>query len=174
MRPTMISALTVVAALAVACSSSSSPSSTSARVDMQDQCDSSSFNATLGAGTCVMKGSETLSQFNAELSATKQVAAWRFVPTALTVRAGDMISAYNAGGEIHTFTRVAQYGGGVVPALNQASGNPTEAPECTQLSTADRVKSGGVFVTPALTTTGTALYQCCIHPWMRTTVTVTN
>jgi hypothetical protein len=51
----------------------------------------------------------TFAQFNSELSATQQVAAWRFVPPNLTVRVGQSIAATNDGGEVHTFTEVAQF-----------------------------------------------------------------
>jgi hypothetical protein len=73
------------------------------------------------------------------------------------------------GGEIHTFTRVAAFGGGIVPFLNGLSGTPVVAPECTALEPDD-------FVAPAATyeeevqAGSTQRFQCCIHPWMRTTV----
>lgn len=145
---------------------------TTATVAMQDQCDSSSFNATLGPGTCMQKGSVTLSQFNAELSASGSVAEWRFVPASLSARVGERIMATNQGGERHTFTRVAQFGGGIVQNLNTASGNPTETPECRSVTAADLVAPGASVTTQTYASTGTVLYQCCIHPWMRTTVTV--
>jgi plastocyanin len=145
-----------------------------ATVSMQDQCDPATFNAALGAGSCVRQGSMTLSQFNAELAANHSVAAWQFVPNALTVRVGQSIQVMNNGGEMHTFTHVAQFGGGKVPALNTASGNLVEAPECAALPTNALVASGSTFTTNAETDAGTALYQCCIHLWMRATVTVAS
>lgn len=155
------------------CSGSYAPSA-QARVSLQDQCDPASFNAALGAGTCTRQGTETFSQFNTELSSTHLVAAWRNVPATLTVRSGESIMATNGGGEVHTFTRVAQFGGGIVPSLNSASNNPVEAPECAQMSPTDRVAPGAsVTVSTAAYSSGTVYYQCCIHPWMRTTVTVT-
>jgi len=47
-----------------------------------------------------------------------------------------------------------------------------EAPECQQLTVADRLAPGTSSTTYAANYSGTAYYQCCIHPWMRTTVTV--
>lgn len=166
-----------VAALAfaalTACNDSSSPLQ-NPRVSLQDQCEPTSFNAALGAGTCTGTGSMTLAQFNSELQATGQVAAWQFVPAALTIRVGQTIAAMNVGGEEHTFTEVDNFGGGIVPSLNSASGNPVEAPECAQLGATDFVASGQTFMSDAATTVGTEKYQCCIHPWMRAVVTVTN
>ncbi|HJP84905.1 MAG TPA: hypothetical protein VJ852_02895 [Gemmatimonadaceae bacterium] len=159
--------------VAVACSDSSGPVETT-HVSMQDQCDPASFNAALGAGTCSRQGSITFAQFNNELSATQQVAAWRYVPSTLTIHVGQAITAMNVGGEVHTFTEVAQFGGGIVPSLNQASGNTVEAPECAQLSASDMVAAGATFTSDVATAddVGTERYQCCIHPWMRAVVTV--
>jgi len=143
-------------------------------VAIKDQCDSTTFNAGLGPGTCVLKGTVTLSAFNSELNSTKQVAAWLFAPSTFSIRVGQKITAMNSGGEEHTFTEVDQFGGGIVAALNTASGNPTEAKECAALTAAGHIKSGQSFTTDEATTVGTERYQCCIHPWMRATVTVTQ
>jgi plastocyanin len=165
-------ALALTAVAVVACSDSTAVTTT--HVSMQDQCDPTSFNAALGAGACSRQGSVTFAQFNTELSATQQVASWRYVPPNLTVRVGQSITATNDGGEVHTFTEVAQFGGGIVPSLNQASGNTTVAPECQQLSASDMVAAGTTFTADPETTVGVEHYQCCIHPWMRATVTVTS
>jgi plastocyanin len=152
-----------------ACSDSVGPKA-NAKVSMQDQCDPASFNAALGAGTCTKQGSVTFAQFNSELNSTQKVAAWQFAPSNLTIRIGQSIAATNNGGEVHTFTEVQAFGGGIVPALNQASGNPVEAPECKTVTAADMVMPGATFTTDAETEAGTELYQCCIHPWMRAVV----
>jgi plastocyanin len=157
------------AAAFVACSDSVAPK-TNATVAIQDECDPASFNAALGAGSCTRQGIVTFSAFNAELNSTHQVSAWRFVPTSLSISIGQSIAAKNNGGEVHTFTEVAQFGGGIVPALNSASGNTVEAPECKTLTPADMVMPGATFTTDPETSAGTELYQCCIHPWMRAVV----
>jgi plastocyanin len=130
--------------------------------------------AALGAGTCVRQGSVTFAQFNAELSANHSVAEWMFAPTEMTVRVGQSIQAVNTGGEMHTFTAVQQFGGGMIPSLNAASGNPVETPECANLPSNASVAAGATFTTNPVTTVRTVNYQCCIHPWMRATVTVTS
>ena len=164
----------VAAGALIGCSKDTFSPTADARVSVQDQCDPASFNAALGAGACVKQGSMTLTQFNSELNATHQVAAWRFVPNAFTIKVGQSIMAMNDGGEKHTFTAVKAFGGGIVPALNTASGNTQEAPECAALSATAMIASGASFRANPATDTGTELYQCCIHPWMRATVTVTN
>jgi plastocyanin len=143
-----------------------------ARVSMRDQCDSASFNAALGPGTCTRAGSVTFAEFTNELNATRRVASWLFEPIAFNLRLGQAITAQNNGGEVHTFTRVANFGGGIVPELNTASGNLVMAPECALLTPSDNVVPGSTFTTNVATTVGLANYQCCIHPWMRATVTV--
>lgn len=70
-------------------------------------------------------------------------------------------------------TRVAAFGGGIVPLLNELSGNLTVAPECTQLDPDDFVEPGGTYTAP-IDASGTLLFQCCIHPWMRTVVHATH
>ena len=165
--------VSLLALSAVACSDSNSPK-VDAQVSAQDQCDPASFNAALGNGTCTKQGSVTLTAFNNELNATHQVASWQFVPSSFTIRVGQAITVTNNGGEKHTFTEVANFGGGIVPGLNSASGNPTEAPECAALTANAMIASGTTFRTDAAMDAGVEHYQCCIHPWMRATVTVTD
>ena len=143
-----------------------------ARVTMSDQCDSASFNAVLGPGTCTRAGSVTFAEFNNELNATGSVASWTFQAVVFNVFIGQAITAQNLGGEVHTFTRVANFGGGIVPELNTASRNLVMAPECALLTPSDNVVPGSTFTTDVATNVGIAHYQCCIHPWMRATVTV--
>jgi plastocyanin len=141
-------------------------------VTIYDDCDSVSFNAAIAPGTCTKAGTTTLSAFNAELTANQSVAAWRFAPTALTVTLGGTIAAFNTGGENHTFTEVANFGGGIVPALNTAAGTPVEAPECAALASNALIAPGATFTTDQADAVGVEHYQCCIHPWMRANVTI--
>ena len=140
-------------------------------VKMLDDCDPATFNTPPGPGpgTCVGNGKTTFAAFIAELTATKVAAKWLFMPSSLE-REGGKIVAKNLGGEVHTFTRVAQFGGGIVPPLNTLSGNTTVAPECQNLENDDFVAPGGTY-REKLTKDEIQRFQCCIHPWMRTTVT---
>lgn len=140
-------------------------------VSMMDACDSASFNAVLGAGGCSRPGGLDFSRFIALLGAHQSVGAWHNAPSHTNARLGQMLVAVNRGGEVHTFTRVANFGGGIVPQLNQLSGNPVPAPECLQAPPSEFVPPGGTDI-EALDVAGTIEFQCCIHPWMRTTVTV--
>ena len=152
-----------------------------ADVELRDDCDPATFNAVLGAGTCVGNGGTTFDEFQAELAEKQDVGAWKNNPDDFQVT-GPAISALNIGGEPHTFTEVAQFGGGFVAPLNEGSGNPVAAPECASTAT-----DGSLVPTPAAIATtarageviragslsiGRHRFQCCIHPWMRTEVTV--
>jgi len=144
-------------------------------VQLQDDCDPATFNAALGAGACQRSAATgtTLSEFTAELTASGSVAAWRFVPPTLDLNEGARLAVVNTGGETHTYTEVEEFGGGVVPELNQLSGNPAAAPECLDAAEFDSsTVRAGQTVQHTFDERGLEKYQCCIHPWMRQTVTV--
>ena len=139
------------------------------QVNMMDACDPETFNAALGAGMCVRNGGVRFEDFLEQLSKHQTVGAWHFTPPGVHVKVGQILLAVNQGGEVHTFTEVEEFGGGIVPDLNTLSGNPTPAPECLALEPADFVPSGGTY-SDEVEEEGDELYQCCIHPWMRTTI----
>jgi plastocyanin len=181
-RPTAPSAVTSAAAGPLASSTHPLASQSEKLVNVMDACDPETFNAVIGPGTCVQRqGGVTFSEFIAELTQTQKAGAWHFAPPQSTVGAGQPLLVVNRGGEVHSFTAVASYGGGFIAPLNALSGNTVLAPEC-----ATRV--GGVLVpgpgflpgrvmpggtrTVTLGAAGTVKFQCCIHPWMRSTVRV--
>ena len=140
------------------------------RVEILDACDPISFDAVLGAGACARSGGLSFDTFIAQLTAKGEVDAWRFAPAGnIQARVGQELLAINLGGEVHTFTEVEEFGGGIVPLLNQLSGNTTVAPECNP-ATIDFIPPGGTY-SDEVEEAGTEHYQCCIHPWMRATVT---
>ena len=150
-------------------------------VNVMDACDPVTFNAAIGPGTCVQRqGGVTFSEFIAELTRTEKAGAWHFAPPQTTARSGQTLLAVNRGGEVHSFTAVANFGGGFVAPLNALSANPVLAPECARVLATGGLVPGPGFVplapagaTPvALASAGTAKFQCCIHPWMRTTVSI--
>ena len=141
-------------------------------VQIKDQCDPATFNDAVGPGTCAdHQGGVPFDMFVAELQHTQQAGAWHFAPGEVHLQPGEAFDARNNGGETHTFTEVDEFGGGVVPFLNQLSGNPVPAPECLQLGQNDFL-SPGTATAPDVETPGVHHYQCCIHPWMRTDVVV--
>ena len=140
-------------------------------VNILDNCDGPSFNAAVGPGTCNRTGGVNFGQFLSLLGKHQEVNSYRFSPAGFTVHVGQNIAAVNLGGEVHTFTRVANFGGGVVDLLNGLSGNPTPAPECLTLPGREFLPPGGTDV-ESVGAAGTANFQCCIHPWMRAVVQV--
>jgi plastocyanin len=92
----------------------------------------------------------------------------------MSVRQGTTVSVVDQGGEPHTFTEVAKFGGGFIAPLN-APGETT-VPECaggfSNIAVArTRILQGSQLQIAGLTK-GEHLFQCCIHPWMRTKVEV--
>jgi plastocyanin len=140
------------------------------KVSMMDACDPTTFNAELGDGACVRNGGVTFAKFIEQLEKTGNVGSWRFSPGNVHVRVGEILTAVNRGGEVHTFTEVAAFGGGFVPDLNTLSGNPVPAPECLNFAALVFIPAGE-SASETVDEAGTELYQCCIHPWMRSVVT---
>ena len=145
-------------------------------IHTEDDCDPASFGALCRAG---FNGTTTREEFSAELAATKTVRAWEYGGGDIRVNLGQNFRVDNRGGEVHSFSVVANFGGGRVPGLNTASGNPVPAPECLAAqspSNLDIASATGITVTTgangAIKTRGTFKVQCCIHPWMRATVSI--
>jgi hypothetical protein len=174
---------------------------TTKTITMRDACDPASFNAVVGPGTCVSghHGTTLFSDFIGELRTDKNARAWRFNPmlnategnfrlVRLELKPGDNTTIQNAGGEIHTFTRVKKFGGGFIAVLNGLTGNPDPAPEFAQVlpdgSLAPQPESdSNVFVEAGMTESGPTAgslalppglsrWECCVHPWMRMVVVV--
>jgi plastocyanin len=139
-----------------------------------DVCDPASFNAAVGPGTCVRPGGGVpFALFLDQLSRLHRVPAWQFAPGVVSATTTDPIQVRNIGGEVHTFTEVAKFGGGVVPLLNQLGGTPVMAPECGASPNEDNhILNPGDDFTFTEDGVGTHLYQCCIHPWMHETLTI--
>ena len=141
-------------------------------VDMLDRCDPASFNAAFGPGTCVFDHpGVTVDTFLNVLERAHTMGAWHFAPTQLHLKAGQAFQAQNSGGEFHTFTEVDEFGGGFIADLNELTGDTEPAPECLNIAGLEFIAPGDTS-DPEIEPAGTHKYMCCIHPWMRTTVTV--
>ena len=161
-----------IASAAVAASNLQSSTGVSAgpatrQVGMFDACDAPSF--TQAGIDCARNHGMPFPELIAQLISHQFAGAWHFAPSRTDAKLGDALIAVNKGGEVHTFTRVASFGGGIVPELNALAGTPTIAPECSTETTF--VGPGGTD-TETLDQTGELKFECCIHPWMRTIVLV--
>src|SRR5262249_28101065 len=133
------------------------------------------FNAAVGPGTCVRGSGVPFNLFLDQVQRMHQAPAWRFTPDTVSASTTEQIDVRNIGGEVHTFTEGGDFGGGVVPLLNQLSGNPVEAPECGMPPNDDNhTLAPGQSFSFTEGDTGTHLYQCCIHPWMRVMLTISE
>lgn len=141
---------------------------------MYDDCDPVTFAGVPGG--CIGNGKTDMEEFEAELAATGEVHKWRNQPEQAHLNVGRPTEIENRGGEVHTFTPVAQFGGGFVPPLNALSGNPVPAPECLNFAGIEFIPAGAVVDGPTAGSSempvGVTRFQCCIHPWMRTVVEV--
>ena len=164
----------VVALLLLVPVTGASAASATRQVQVLDDCEPATFNAAIGPGTCVKDGTTTFQAFIGQLLAQGRAPAWRFAPGQLKLGAGGTLQAHNRGGEDHTFTEVANFGGGCIAVLNDLLGL-TPVPECAGFPGgafgATLVAPGGTVTTAPLPP-GIHRYECLIHPWMQTTVTV--
>jgi len=174
MRTRPLLSLASAFVLVLSAVSSATAASTHRQVQVLDDCDAATFNAALGdPNACVKADGTTFQEFIGQLVAMGRAPAWRFAPENLTMAAGGSIDAYNRGGEFHTFTEVAAFGGGCVEPLNQILGL-TAIPECANagaLFASTGIAPGGELEGTPLSS-GTHLFECLIHPWMRSTVVV--
>jgi plastocyanin len=151
-------------------------------VALVDNCDPTTFNAILGPGTCAAtphKHDTTFAEFIALLFSPLAAniighPAWNMSPGYISIRAGQTVRITNAGGEGHTFTEVAMFGGGFVPQLNGVGGPAGTTP---------LLQTGPCLASPPIVAPGKTVqikglspgmhkFQCCIHPWMRAVVDV--
>lgn len=149
-----------------------------AQIVALDECDPATFNASTAAGADFCKNialgaSTTFADLFSKAANGTPDPNWDFEPDFTTVVKGTTVSVVNQGGEPHTFTEVAKFGGGFIPGLN---GGQEVVPECAGGFSNIAVARTRILQGSHSTVTGLAkgdhLFQCCIHPWMRTKVTV--
>jgi plastocyanin len=141
-----------------------------------DECDPGTFNAALGPDFCknVTLGASTpLTELFRKAAAGTPDPGWDFEPDTVHMKKGTILDVVDQGGEPHTFTEVAQFGGGFIPLLNAGE---AMVPECaggfSNLAVArTRILQGSHIQITGLSK-GEHLFECCIHPWMRVKVEV--
>ncbi len=148
-----------------------------AQVVALDECDPFSFNLVLGPDFCknvsigILGYTTTFQDLFAQAAAGTPDPGWDFEPDVLNVKQGTTLSVVDQGGEPHTFTEVAKFGGGFIDGLN--AGEAT-VPECAggfkNVAVAKtRIIQGSQLQVTDLSK-GEHLFECCIHPWMRVKV----
>lgn len=157
---------------------SASLAATGRPILMLDACDPASFNAAFGFSVCNpvhARAGIPFSTFIAQLEARGRVEAWRFAPDRIRVTRPTTFRVPNMGGIVHSFTEVAEFGGGFVPLLNQLSGNLVPAPECVHPANPEAPNPSVILVPPGqhdhvtIAPGENKKFMCCIHPWMRAT-----
>jgi len=158
----------IVALLAAGLAPATASARDSRDIRIEDRCDPVTFNAAEVPGGCFGDGNVTLDELVA--SADPHVGGhhgWRFSREETDLKRDQALVVDNEGGEVHTFTEVAAFGRGDVPFLNPA------VPETARADVIeDHTLAQGVRLTFRWLDRGTHRFQCMIHPWMRSTVTV--
>ncbi len=134
---------------------------------VMDRCDPDSFNAAIGAGTCVRNGGVTFENFVRRLNPQDGGHnAWRFSRHDVDLKPGERLTVTNTGGETHSITEVVDFGAGIVDPLNAAL--PPGTPPAQPIGDPRFLAPGESrqVAVPA----GRHRFQCLIHPWMRTVV----
>ena len=143
-----------------------------------DECDPVTFNAPTAVGpdfcrNVALGASTKFSDLFTKAAAGTPDPGWDFEPDTLNIKEGTNLNVVDQGGEPHTFTEVAQFGGGFIPGLN---GGEAVVLECaggfSNVAVAKtRILQGSQRQITGLSK-GKHLFQCCIHPWMRMEVEV--
>lgn len=139
-------------------------------VVMRDDCDPNDPAWAPTGGCARQNGQVTFAEFAGELDSPLAAAvighqAWRNDPSYLEIEGNQSLIARNRGGRVHTFTEVANFGGGRVPILNEGL---VPAPEC--FAAVNVPPNHQVSMGPLAP--GNHRFQCCIHPWMRALIKV--
>ena len=141
--------------------------------ELRDECEPISWNAEF-PGICNKKidgtfGTVTLAKFRAALPQGGS-GHWWIRQHEITVEKGDTVAATNAGGIVHTYTEVAQYGKGCIAEWNQAVTETVN--NCDFGKFLSTLVPPGQTSVPQTLSVGVHKFQCLVHPWMRTVVTV--
>jgi hypothetical protein len=148
------------------------------KIELYDNCDPGD-PGWAGIGGCDLdptEGDVSLAEFGQLLLSPLALSvvghpSWRIEPSYMSVDLRKSLRIINEGGREHTFTEVADFGGGRIAGL---SSGLTPAPECqiapgavdpTLVGPEQSLEVGGLDP-------GLHKFQCCFHPWMRAAVRV--
>jgi hypothetical protein len=163
---------TTALAVATAYGSSDDNASEERHIAMRDDCDPRDPAWDAVGGCALRRGDVTVEEFDEELISPLADSvighqAWRNDPSYLKFKEPNGLRVTNLGGRPHTFTEVAEFGGGFVPELNFGL---VPAPECESPQVV--VVPPGESVTVPGLSAGNHRFMCCIHPWMRALIKV--
>ena len=142
-------------------------------VEITDDCDPRDPAWNGAPGGCMQRnGTVSFAEFGDELDSPHSTAvvgheSWRNDPPYGVIRQGQTIRVRNTGGRPHTFTKVAEFGGG--RASSPFNKGLTPVGECQGV--VPNVPAGGRTQVSGLTP-GNHRFMCCNHPWMRAVVEV--
>jgi plastocyanin len=142
-------------------------------VKMQDRCDPATFDAAVGDGTCVRDGGTLFADFLEEFQDEGSVNGWSFSREETSLDAGGTIELRNDGGEFHTFTPVKDFGNGCIkPLLDNGEPDAVDCADFERLAGETGLPAGASVELSGFEPGSTVKFQCLIHPWMRSTVTI--
>ena len=151
------------------------------KVLLEDDCDPTTFNA---AGQALFQqnlceedfdGSVTFGEFLDALVLDGGHDAWKFTPNHATIRQGESLKAINTGGESHSFTEVEDFGGGIIPEINQLLGGLEPVPEAQDPNIfGPTIVAPGDSLTVSDLEAGTHRFMCVFHPWQQSVIKVTE
>ena len=152
---------------------------------IRDDCDPATFNAAPPTGPGLgeicdpaFDGGTTFAEFIEELTEDQEIGSWDFNPDDVELDRRERTIIESRAGEFHTFTRVEEFGGGVVPELNELIGAGPTRPECFAAPGPANIPVPAGATVPGPTAGSAALpggrtnWQCCIHPWMKSEIEV--
>jgi hypothetical protein len=145
----------------------------SKRIVMRDDCDPR--DPAWAAAPCrQLRGDMTRAEFLQEVrsslsrSTIGHQSLWNDPPY-VKVLEDRTIRVTNRGGLPHTFTEVAEFGGGAVPGLNVGL---DPAPACVSTTSPPQIVPPGERIAISSLEVGNHRFMCCLHPWMRTLIKV--
>jgi plastocyanin len=163
--------LALVAATTYAAATPGGPSQSGGHmIVLEDDCDPQDPGWNDVGGCHQPHGDVSRAEFNGEVDSPLADAvighqAWRNDPAYLKINVGTPVQVRNGGGRPHTLTEVEDFGGGVVPPLNEGLTLAPECPDSVEILPGGRATLSGLAV-------GNHRYQCCFHPWMRALIKV--